>query len=880
MDHNELRNKFLDYFKSKGHKIVPSSPVIPYDDPSLMFTNAGMNQFKELLAGNEKRSYTRAADSQKCIRVSGKHNDFEIVGYDGTHHTFFEMLGNWSFNDYYKKEAIQYGWEFLTKVLKFPEENLAVSIYKDDEESFKLWKDHIKIPENRIIRLGNLEKGDEENFWRMGDTGPCGFCTEIHYKDSPAKKLNPEILEKEYTELWNLVFMDSYRDASGKMTPLKNKNVDTGLGFERLLTVVNGKKSNYHTDLFMPVIKQLEKISKKKYKEKETSFQVAADHIRALTFAIADGGNFSNEGRGYVLRKILRRASRHLRELDITTPVLHKLVDTVVKIMGDAYPDIKKKKENVIKFIRIEEEKFLLTLGKGLEQLKTIIDKLKKSKTALIPGKDVFTLYDTFGFPMDITKEIAQEHKFNIDENEFNRLMEEQQKRGRESWKADKELVNIDAVLQKLKALPATQFKGYDSLELKENVLGLIRKDKIIDKYEGGKDEVIAVLLKSSPFYAQSGGQVGDKGTISNQELEFEVIDTQKCGNYHLHYGRLINGTIKKSDEVTVKVDPDSRNAIMKNHTATHLLQSALRKVIGSHIVQAGSFVASDRLRFDFRHYEAIAPEQLDQIERLVNFVIQQDLAVTKEIKDKDKAMKTGAMAIFGEKYGEKVRVVTIEDFSMELCGGTHLERTGHIGAFLILSEASIASGIRRIEAVTGEGAVEYIQKIRKNQNNLKNILKASDENLIQKIGQVMEKNQELEKKFKSKKFNTADEGIDKIIESAEEKAGSKLIIHTFEEEDNKFASSMGDRVKKSIKSGIILLINTNKEDDKFSVLLLITDDLIKKGLSAKKIINEIAKLFNGSGGGRDDRAQAGGKKISIINNIIKKSKEILLKLL
>ena len=882
MNHNELRNKFFDFFKGKEHKIVASSPVIPYDDPSLMFTNAGMNQFKEVLTGNETRSYTKAASSQKCIRVSGKHNDFEIVGFDGKHHTFFEMLGNWSFGDYYKKETIEFAWEFLTRALKFPEDKLAVSIYKDDDESYEIWKDNIKVPEHKIIRLGNIEKGDEENFWSMGDTGPCGFCSEIHYNDTDKgfKKLNTEILENEFIELWNLVFMEFYRHPDGKMTPLENKNVDTGMGLERLYAILHKKKSDYHTDLFMPIIQCLEKTSKKKYQDNEISFQVVADHIRALTFSIADGATFSNEGRGYVLRKILRRASRHLRNLNIAEPTLYLLVDTVIDIMGDFYADIKKKQDNIKKFIKVEEEKFLTTLDNGLDQLNTIINKLKKSKQNTIPGKDVFMLYDTYGFPVDITKEIARENNLEIDENEFNELMQEQKDRGRRSWKTDKELVNIDAVLQKLKTLPATNFKGYDTLELEDTILGIIQNDSIIDKYEGKKDEIIAVLLENTPFYAESGGQVGDQGIISNPDFEFEVIDTQKNANYYLHYSKLNYGTMKKDDKIIAKVNETIRKATMKNHTATHLMQAALRKVIGDHVVQAGSLVSPERLRFDFRHYEAIAHERLNEIEKIVNAVIQRNLPVNKMTKDKEEAIKDGAMAIFGEKYGEKVRVIKVKNYSLELCGGTHVENTGDIGLFLILSEMSIASGIRRIEAVTGDNALQYIQDIRKSQNNLKNTLKASDANLVQKIEQLMERNKELDKKLRSGKFNTVDDRIDEILNSAISKGDSKLILHTCQNEDNEFVNNIGDKLKKNIKSGIILLINTNKEDDKFSILLLFTDDLIRKGNSAKKMINEIAEFFNGSGGGRDDRAQAGGKNVRKINDIVNKSEKLLLKIL
>lgn len=882
MNHNELRNEFLDFFKTKKHKIVASSPVIPYDDPSLMFTNAGMNQFKEVLSGNETRSYNRAASIQKCIRVSGKHNDFEIVGFDGTHHTFFEMLGNWSFGDYYKEEAIQWSWEFITKICKLPEEHLAVSIYKDDNESFNIWKNMIKIPEEKIVRLGNIDKGDEENFWSMGETGPCGFCTEIHYnKDNKKnKKITEKILNEEYIELWNLVFMEFYRNVNRDFTPLKNKNVDTGMGFERLLAIIQGKKSNYHTDLFMPLIHELENLSDKKYKSNEISFQVIADHIRTLTFAIADGCHFSNEGRGYVLRKILRRALRHLKKLDISEPILYKLVDTVIDIMDNSYKDLREKKNNIKKFIRIEEEKFLTTLDKGLNQLNNIIKQIKKSKKMNIPGEEIFNLYDRFGFPVDITKEIAKENDLKIDEPGFQALMEEQKERGRQSWESDKKLLNMDIISRNLINYPLTSFCGYETTELENKILAIIDQDKIIEKYNSNNNTTLALLLEKSPFYAEAGGQVGDQGTIFNQEFEFQVMDTQKYANYILHFGTLNYGHIKINDKVITSVNNKQRTATMRNHTATHLLHASLRKIVGDHIVQAGSFVSSERLRFDFRHYEAIKKEQIDEIEKMVNSVIQNNIKVEKTIKDKEDAIKMGAMAIFGEKYGEKVRVIKIDNFSTELCGGTHINSTGEIGIFLILSEMSIASGIRRIEALTGTNALNYIQKVRKNHDNIKDILKVSDKDIVSRVGQLLNENKEMEKKLKSKKFNNINDIISQLKNSAMEKNKSRLILHIFENKNNKLISTIGDNLLKQIKSGIILLFNSNKDEDKFSVLLLITENLIKKGVKANHIIKKVSLFFNGSGGGRDDRAQAGGKNCSLLNDIMEKSKKLLLNLL
>ncbi len=868
MNHNELRKSFLQYFEKQNHKIVQSAPVIPYNDPTLMFTNAGMNQFKEVLLGEEVRSYKRAVSSQKCIRVSGKHNDFEIVGYDGYHHTFFEMLGNWSFGDYYKKEAIEFAWEYLTQVLKFPEKKLMVSIYKDDEESYNIWKNNIKIPEHEIIRLGNIEKGDEENFWSMGETGPCGFCTEIYYKHSDNFKEN--------RELWNLVFMELYKDGSGKFTPLKNKNVDTGMGFERLLALVQGKGSNYHTELFMPMIERLEKMSGKSYKSFEASFQVIVDHIRALALAIADGGVFSNEGRGYVLRKILRRASRHLKKLGFSEPLLFKLVDSLAEIMGDAYPELIEKKVNVQKFIKMEEERFLSTLDSGLNKLTIIIDRLKEEQKSIIPGKEVFDLYDTNGFPVDITKEIARESNFQIDEDGFNMLMEEQRSRGRKSWEGNKKLMDEDKVNQLITDLPITEFKGYEHFETESTLLAIIGNNTLLKS--ANNNENLVLILNATPFYAESGGQVGDKGVIYTQDFNFDVYDTQKIGNYFFHLGKLSYGEIKNKEKVMAKVDKKLRLSTMRNHTSTHLLQAALRKIVGTHIVQAGSQVSPERLRFDFRHYEALTSEQIAQIEKMVNEKIQESLKVEKFVMEKEEAIKMGAMAIFGEKYGEKVRVIKVNNYSTELCGGTHLDNIGTIGLFMILSEASIASGIRRIEAITGEYAFDYVQNLRKTVSQISSTLKTPVDKIEERVSDLLKKSKDIGKGAKDQ--IQPEKIIPQILEKGIEKKASKLIIHEFIALDNKQFNHLGDQIKTKIDSGIVFFINEDKEEDKFSLLLLITDDLVKKGLEANKIIQQILSQVKGTGGGRPDRALGGAKNVDKISELMKESKKMLLDLL
>ncbi len=876
MTHNELRHKFLKFFEKKGHKIVPSSPVIPYDDPTLMFTNAGMNQFKEVLLGNETRSYKRATSVQKCIRVSGKHNDFEIVGFDGYHHTFFEMLGNWSFGDYYKKEAIEFAWEFLTQVLGFNPDHLAVSIYKDDEESYDIWKNIIKLPEEKIIRLGDIEKGDEENFWSMGETGPCGPCTEIYFNPRPEipVKLTSKGYPDYFIELWNLVFMEFNRNEKGELKPLKMKSVDTGMGFERLYAIIHNKESNYHTDLFMPIIRKIEELTGKSYsdKENEVSFQVIADHIRAISFAIADGGVFSNEGRGYVLRKILRRAERHSQKLGAESPILYKLVDTLTEIMGDFYPELKEKQEIIKKFVQKEEEKFRETLQTGLNKITVIIEQIKKEGKKIIEGKDVFMLYDTYGFPPDITKEIAREHGLNIDERGFNVLMEKQREKGRASWNGSKKFFNEEKMLELLKELPGTKFTGYERLKEKSKILAIIKGEEKAEELREGEEG--GILLEITPFYGESGGQIGDRGFLKGNESIFKVEDTQKYGNrYIIHWGKVEKGVLNTQDEVEAEVDEERRWNTAKNHTATHLLQAGLRKVLGPHITQAGSYVAPDRLRFDFRHFHALTSDELNKIEECVNYWIQKNYRVEKFYTEKEKAIKMGAMAIFGEKYGETVRVVKIDDVSMELCGGTHLDYTGEIGLFVILSESSIASGIRRIEALTGKEAVKYMQQIKETINKISKKLKVPQQEIINKIESIQKENKELTRKLSQMKGISYDDIVTELINKSEKIKDTTVIIKEFKNESKEFLNKLADLLEKKIKNGAILFINI--QENKVSLLVCITKELVEKGFDAVKIINEIAVNVGGRGGGRKDRAQAGGKELTGIEKLKQSFKEI-----
>ena len=867
MNHIELRKSFLNYFESQGHKVVESSPLIPFDDPTLMFTNAGMNQFKEVLLGNETRSYKRAASVQKCLRVSGKHNDFEVVGYDGYHHTFFEMLGNWSFGDYYKKEEIQFAWEYLTKVLKFPEKKLYVSVYKDDDESFEIWNKHVKIPAEKIFRLGDIEKGDEENFWSMGETGPCGFCSEIYYDIG-------ENYKDRYIELWNLVFMEFYRDEEGNFTPLKFKSVDTGMGLERLYAILNGKISNYETALFSKIIEKIESLSSVSFNENRIPFQVIADHIRALCFALSDGGIFSNEGRGYILRKILRRASRYFKKLNVNEPSLYKLVDSVVETMGGFYVELNEKKEFVKNLIKMEEERFFNTLESGIKVFNEILD--KKVFENRITGDDVFKLYDTYGFPIEIIKEMAKEKGLEIDEKRFNELMEEQRLRGKSSFKGEKEVIDEEKILKLLNSFPETIIECYEKTESIGKIIGIIKDYKLQDKLN--TDEFGGIILDATPFYAESGGQVADRGEILNPDFKFIVNDVQKYGNrYIVHWGVVEYGELRLNLKVESKVDKTLRMATARNHTATHLLQAALRKVLGSYIVQAGSYVGPDKLRFDFRHFKSLTEEEIEKVEELVNQKIMENLKIDKFIEEKEKAIKMGAMAVFDEKYGEKVRVIKCGDFSLELCGGTHLNWTGEIGFFTIISESAIASGIRRIEALTGMSAFKYFFNLRKNMIELSKILKVDSNSILDRVKKLIEENIKYEKKIKELKFSNKEDIIPELLKNKIVKNNSSIIIHKFENEEIKYLNSIADRLKNEIKSGLIFLINLT--DNKVNFLLALTDDLVNNGLDAVNIINSLVKSIGCKGGGRKDRAQAGGKINININDFLNSAKEKLMEI-
>ncbi len=857
MTSQEIRKQFLDFFKSKQHKIVPSAPVVPFNDPTLLFINAGMNQFKDVFLGTGTRDYKRAADTQKCIRVSGKHNDLEEVGRDTYHHTFFEMLGNWSFGDYYKEEAIIWAWELLTEVWKLPKERLWATVYTTDDEAFELWKTKTDINPKHILRFA-----EKDNFWEMGETGPCGPSSEIHINlsDNPD---NPDLVNAdspECIEIWNLVFIQYNRDKEGKLHELPMKHVDTGMGFERVCAILQDKKSNYDTDVFQPIIREIAKISGVEYKEEEhkVAMRVIADHVRTLTFAIGDGAVPGNEGRGYVLRRILRRASRYGRKLNLTKPFMYKLVDVLVKTMSDVFPEIATNRQNIEKIIKAEEESFGTTLDRGIELFEEVAKKVKAENKNTIPGEEVFKLYDTFGFPVDLTNIMAEEKGLKIDEEKFNELMQEQKERARKVTKnklAASDIsedsfkdFNIDSDLP-------TEFIGYDTLETEAIVLG---SKNINNK--------TLVVLDKSPFYVEAGGQINDHGTIIANGETLKVIDLKKINNQIVHVlENDKNVELKKNEKVFVQVDRKRRLDIMRNHSATHLLHAALRKVLGSHVKQAGSYVGPDRLRFDFSHFQKLTEEELQKVEELVNEKLFEsiDLKHHRNIPF-DQAKEMGANMFFGDKYGDKVNVVQFGDFSMEFCGGIHVKNTAQIGLFKIISESSIASGIRRIEAVTGEGVERFIKSQESKIKNQKEM-----------IEQVLEEKKKLEKELAELKLQEKLGGIDSIVSSPVVVKDINVFKGKVDANNMDELKSMGDELRNKIKNGVGLLISDF--GGKVGIVCVVTDNLIKdKKIMAGTIVGKVAKLVGGGGGGRPHLATAGGKNVEKIDDALSNVEKIV----
>jgi alanyl-tRNA synthetase len=853
MTANELRESFIDFFKSKGHIFIPSSPVVPLEDPTLLFANAGMNQFKDVFLGAGSRPYSRAVNSQKCIRVSGKHNDLEEVGNDTYHHTFFEMLGNWSFGDYYKEEAIAWAWELLTKVWQLPEEKLFVTVFREDDEAQKLWPKATGISPERVLRFG-----EKDNFWEMGESGPCGPCSEIHidlgadYCDHKGQKhtcfVNGDC--GRYIELWNLVFIQYNRDENGKLDQLPAKHVDTGAGFERLLAVVQNKKSNYDTDLFMPILNGIGQICGIPYQEssEQTAYRVIADHIRMLTFSIADGGFPSNEGRGYVMRRILRRAARYGRKLNFHEPFIYQLVPMVQTILGKMYPEIIERKEHITKVIQSEEEHFNRTLDRGLDIFERIRHKLQSENKDCIPGEEVFRLYDTYGFPVDLTRVMAEEANLRIDQQGFDQQMRQQQKRAREAAKFQSVGIKSDT-WKVLNANTVSEFVGYQEDAIETH----------ISKYAVQEDKVHISLVKT-PFYAESGGQIGDTGLIVAEQVELAVEDTQKEGDDIVQICTLPENFQLSSDKVLAQIDTDKRRQTEKNHTATHLLHAALRKTLGEHVQQAGSLVTPDRFRFDFSHFEKPSPEAFVEIERMVNQKIQEDIALEIVQESFDAAKKRGAMALFGEKYGDYVRTIRINDFSLELCGGTHVRRTGEIGLFIIIYEGSIAAGMRRIEALTGKAAINYLQQTRSIIEHLSVLLNARSDALIQKVDALLSDKRTLEKKLLMVKGKELSEGIDELISAAEMVNGVNLLIHSIPDGTIDDLKKLGDTIRQRAKNTVALL--GTKKDGKIGLVCAVTDDLVAKKYNAGDLVRQAAKAAGGSGGGRPHMATAGAKDL------------------
>jgi alanyl-tRNA synthetase len=871
MKSSEIRSAFLEYFKSKDHKIVPSSPLIPRHDPTLLFVNAGMVQFKTIFLGEEKSSYSRAASCQKCLRAGGKHSDLENVGHTARHHTFFEMLGNFSFGDYFKKDAILFAWEFLTNLFQLPVEKLYVSIYEEDNETAKLWSELIGLPDERIVRLGA-----KDNFWQMGDTGPCGPCSEIIIDQGedfgcgkPDCKVGCEC--DRYLELWNLVFMQYNRDDSGNLTPLPKPSIDTGMGLERITAVLQGKKSNFGTDLFIPIISAVESLAGVSYGEghyKDISINVIADHVRAITFLLSEGLMPSNEGRGYVLRRIIRRALRHARLLGIEGPFLHRLIDPVVDVMGVIYPQLLRERERSLKLLLFEEERFSRTLEQGMRILDDIIDSVKKTGGNTIPGNELFKLYDTFGFPLDLARDIAMDNQLLIDDDGFHREMEIQRERARASWVGED--AAISSVYKELMSeIGETIFTGYETLETESTVKAILKDGKVVKEAYIG--DLVELFLDETPFYGESGGQVGDVGILYTESAEADVINTKKEAGLHSHIVTVKRGRFQVWDKVRSIVDRDKRMATARNHTVTHLLHAALRTIIGEHVKQAGSYVSSERLRFDFSHFYQMEESEIEAVEDMVNEKIRDNIRVETETKDIQDALKSGVIALFGEKYGEKVRVMKVPGVSAELCGGTHCTATGDIGLFVILSEGSVAAGIRRIEALTGKSAFDYLRQKHTELNSLKGLLKS--ERPLEKVEKLLNDIKSLEKEIQKLKTGSTRDVISDAVKDAFELNGVKIVKLRLDGLNTNELRLLADTMRDRLKSGIIVV--SSVIDSQAAIVCMVTKDL-KDRYNAGEIVKSISSIAGGKGGGKPEMAQGGIKDVEKLDNALESLYDII----
>ncbi len=851
---NELRDKFLKYFKSRGHEIVASSSLIPGNDPTLLFTNAGMVQFKDVFLGKEQRPYSRATSSQCCVRAGGKHNDLENVGYTARHHTFFEMLGNFSFGDYFKKEAIEFAWELLTKELGLPAEKLWVTVFKDDKEAEDIWFNHIKIDQKRFSRCG-----EKDNFWSMGDTGPCGPCTEIFYDHGDSIPGGPPGSPEEdgdrYIEIWNLVFMQYDRSADGTLTNLPKPSVDTGMGLERIAAVLQGVHNNYEIDLFRNLIKDILRITGVK-DEDHTSIRVIADHIRSTSFLLLDGVVPSNEGRGYVLRRIIRRAIRHGYKLGVHEPFFHKIVSSLCGVMGEAYPKLIQSKDRIEKAILREEIQFAVTLESGMKIFEHAIEQLASNH---IPGDVVFKLYDTYGFPIDLTADIARERKLTVDYAGFENAMAEQRERSQALSKFSVDYTN------KLEIRGETEFTGYESTTDHGEVTALFNEQGEASEFLSEGEKGI-VVLDRTPFYAESGGQIGDKGFIIFEGGKFEVLDTQKQALVYLHHGKMAQGQLKVGTKVNSEVD-SARQAIMLNHTATHLVHAALRRILGEHVMQKGSLVEAARLRFDFAHDSALTPEEIYRVEDLVNQQIRANLSGHIDHLTPEEAMKRGALALFGEKYGAEVRMLSLGEFSKELCGGTHVSHTGEIGFFKIIGQSSVAAGIRRIEALTGKEALEWVVKNENLLHQLMDKIKAGPENLLDKVDQLLNNQRDLEKQIVKLKKQSSQMSTGNIEDQITKINNINVLSYQVDNLDAAALRELVDQLKQKFAPAVVLLASV--EDSKVRVVGGVTKDLVGK-IHAGELVSFVAEQIGGKGGGRPDMAQGGGENVTALDGALK----------
>ncbi len=875
MNAQDIREAFLGYFSRRGHKVVSSSPLLPKDDPTILFTNAGMNQFKNIFLGLERRSYTRAATVQKCLRVSGKHNDLEQVGRTSKHHTFFEMLGNFSFGDYFKREAIGFAWELVTDVFRLPQDRLYATIYEEDDEAFRIWNEDIGVPQGRIFRYGK-----KDNFWAMGDTGPCGPCSEIHYDSVPdLEEGDPyTLIEKgsdRFVELWNLVFMQYFQDGSGRLNPLPSPSIDTGMGLERAAAALQQKRTNFDTDLFVPLIDRISDLAGREYPEQEpgdTSVRIIADHVRAVTFLIGDGIMPSNDGRGYVLRRLIRRAFRHGNALGIDKPFLHQLVGLVADNMKSAYPELLDSIDYISRLCLSEEERFAATLSSGLRYFQEFVEEARQSGKPMLAGPGLFKLYDTFGFPLDLSLELAREHGLEVDESGFQSELDKQKERARASWKGEAQLAEkkVFEGLQKFRAV----YKGYETERVAgAEVLAIIKDRQPAPSLAAG--ETGTVVLDVTPFYAQAGGQVGDSGGLRSARFSGIVRSAfYPVPELIAHDVEATLGELRVGDRVEAAVEPERRRAVAGNHTATHLLHAALRQTLGDHVKQSGSLVSAERLRFDFTHFSPLGREEIRKIEGLVNGKIRENLRVDTRVMSLEEGIREGAMAIFEEKYGERVRMVVVGEFSKELCGGVHVRATGEIGLFRIVSESSIAAGMRRIEAVTGEEALRHAQEMEDILADIQGLLASPRKEIPQHVEKLKAQLAEAEKEIKGLRQKVAGLETRSGAERSRAVKGVAVLARRLEGLTMEELRNAADSLKQKMGSGVVVLGSVGP-DGKALIVASVTADLAPR-LRADSLIRELAPLIGGGGGGRPDFAQAGGKQAERLDEALEKSYSVV----